>query len=227
MKVVAYYRVSTQKQGVSKLGIEAQKEAVERMVREMKGLIVAEFIEVESGKNDTRPKLQEALTTSRLHNATMMVAKLDRLSRNAAFLLTLQKSSVKFVCCDLPHANDLTIGIMAIVAQEEARLISLRTKNALEALKARGVKLGSPQPMSRKCMKLGQRAAADARRKYSNLWNEDASQVVLPIFMKCGTLTATAHHLNELGVPTRRGKDWTATSVRRIVSRTNEQERTQ
>lgn len=222
MKVVAYYRVSTQKQGTSKLGIEAQKEAVGRMVREMRGTVVAEFIEVESGKNDTRPKLQEALTTSRLHNATMVVAKLDRLSRNAAFLLTLQKSSVRFVCCDLPHANDLTIGIMAIVAQEEARLISIRTKNALEALKARGVKLGSPKPMTKRCMTLGQVAASDARKKHSTLWNDDAAQVVIPTLRECGSLTATAERLNELGVPTRRGRNWTATSVRRVVLRSTQ-----
>lgn len=217
MKVVAYYRVSTQKQGNSGLGLEAQKEAVRRYVKDTNSTLVEEYTEIESGRKNDRPRLVEALSTSRVHNATLVVAKLDRLSRDAGFLLTLQKSSVRFVACDLPHANELTIGILAVVAQEEARSISTRTRSAMQTLKAKGIRLGSPKPMTQECMRLGQTEAAKVRRERSQRWISDVAKCVIPTFERLGTLEATAKHLNEIGLPTRRGYHWTATSVRRVV----------
>src|SRR5262245_21085937 len=143
IKFVAYLRVSTDRQGKSGLGLEAQREAVQRFIQARGGVIVArEYVEVESGKRNDRPKLAQALKQCRLTGATLVVAKLDRLSRNAAFLLTLRDSGVDFVAADLPEANTMTVGVMAIVAQHEREAISARTKAALAAARARGIKLG-------------------------------------------------------------------------------------
>ena len=141
-KFVAYYRVSTQKQGRSGLGLEAQRHAVAEFLNGGDWKIVGEFTEVESGKRSDRPELARALAMCRLHGARLVIAKLDRLSRNAHFLFGLQEAGVDFVAADTPHANRLTVGIMAIVADEERRMISARTKAAMAAAKARGVQLG-------------------------------------------------------------------------------------
>ena len=141
-KFVAYYRVSTQKQGRSGLGLEAQRHAVAEFLDGGDWKIVAEFTEVESGKKSDRPELARALATCRLHGARLVIAKLDRLSRNAHFLFGLQEAGADFVAADMPNANQLTVGIMAVVAQDEARRISERTKAALQAAKKRGKVLG-------------------------------------------------------------------------------------
>src|ERR671911_796243 len=138
-KFVAYYRVSTERQGRSGLGLEAQRKAVEDYLNGGRWQLLAEFVEVESGKREDRPKLAEALALCRLHGATLVIAKLDRLSRDAHFLLGLQKAGVDFVAADMPDANKMTVGIMALVAQHEREMISERTKAALAAAKARGV----------------------------------------------------------------------------------------
>ena len=141
-KFVVYLRVSTAKQGRSGLGLEAQREAVQRFVAERGGKIIApEFIETESGKRNDRPELAKALKRCRATRANLVVAKLDRLSRNAAFLMTLRDSGVQFVAADLPEANTMTVGVMAVVAQYEREAISARTKAALAAAKARGTGL--------------------------------------------------------------------------------------
>ena len=143
-KFVAYYRVSTAQQGHSGLGLDAQRDAVMRYLSNGGWPPLAEFTEIETGKGanalDRRPQLQAALAYARKHKATLIIAKLDRLSRNAAFLLTLRDSGVRFLACDMPEANDLTVGIMALVAQQEREAISRRTKEALAVAKARGVK---------------------------------------------------------------------------------------
>src|SRR5215213_3033543 len=142
-RFVSYLRVSTAKQGHSGLGLEAQRQAVADYLNGGQWQLVTEVVEIESGKRSDRPKLEEALRLCRLHNATLVIAKLDRLSRDAHFLLGLEKAGVDFVAADMPSANRLTVGIMAMVADEERRLISKRTKEALAAAKARGVKLGA------------------------------------------------------------------------------------
>jgi DNA invertase Pin-like site-specific DNA recombinase len=143
-KLVAYERVSTARQGKSGLGLEAQRKAIDDYAATKGGTILARFTEVESGRKNDRPELEKALQLARITGATLVIAKLDRLSRNAAFLLTLRDAGVSFVACDMPEANDLTVGIMALVAQQEREAISRRTKEALAAAKARGVKLGNP-----------------------------------------------------------------------------------
>ena len=141
-KFIAYFRVSTAKQGKSGLGLEGQRAAVMAYLNGGSWNLAAEFTEVESGKNNDRPELAKAMHMCRLTGATLVIAKLDRLSRDAHFLLGLEKAGVDFVAADMPAANRMTIGIMAVVADEERRMISARTKAALDAAKARGAKLG-------------------------------------------------------------------------------------
>ena len=139
---IAYYRVSTARQGRSGLGLDAQRKAVADFLDGGSWQLLAEFVEVESGKSDIRPELEQALAMCDLSGATLVVAKLDRLSRNLAFLARLQESGARFVAADMPEANELTIHIMAAVAQAERKAISARTREALAAAKARGVRLG-------------------------------------------------------------------------------------
>lgn len=143
MKYVAYYRVSTKKQGQSGLGLEAQRSAVEKFTSNYSDDILTEFTDIESGKNDDRPELKKAIEEAKRNNAQLIIAKLDRLSRNAAFIFTLRDSKVDFICADMPTANSVTIGIMAVLAQDERERISQRTKAALFELKKQGKKLGS------------------------------------------------------------------------------------
>ena len=131
MRIIGYERVSTARQGASGLGIEAQRQAIDGFVAQRNATLLARFTEVESGRNPDRPELGKALHLAKVTGATLVIAKLDRLSRNAAFLLTLRDSGVRFAAVDLPEANDLTVGIMALVAQAEREAISRRTKEAL------------------------------------------------------------------------------------------------
>src|SRR3954466_11564912 len=163
-RYVSYLRVSTDRQGRSGLGLEAQRKAVEDFLNGGRWDLMAEFVEVESGKRDDRPKLTEALGLCRLHNATLVIAKLDRLSRDAAFLLGLQKAGVRFMAADMPEANELVVGIMAVVAQAERKMISTRTKAALAAAKARGVRLGKPENLSNREAGQVRSRAQQARR---------------------------------------------------------------
>src|SRR5713226_4200926 len=144
--IISYYRVSTKQQGESGLGLDAQETAVQSYARQIGGRIKASYVEVESGKRSDRPELAKALAHARRSKATLCVAKLDRLSRNVAFLAAVMDSGVDFVACDYPAANRLTLHIMAAVAENEAKAISDRTKAALQAAKARGTLLGSARP---------------------------------------------------------------------------------
>lgn len=137
MKYIAYYRVSTQKQGQSGLGLDAQAAAVAQFTGNCTDCIISSYTDIESGKHNSRPELLKAIAQAKQTGAKLLIAKLDRLSRNAAFILTLKDSGVNFVCADMPEANALTIGIMAIIAQQERETISKRTKDALQAKKAR------------------------------------------------------------------------------------------
>ena len=143
-RFVAYFRVSTDRQGKSGLGLEAQRASVINYLNGGTWELVGEFVEVESGKHSDRPRLAEALQACRKHRAKLVIAKLDRLSRNLAFIATLMESGIEFVAVDNPHANKLTVHILAAVAQHEREAISERTKDALRAAKARGTKLGNP-----------------------------------------------------------------------------------
>jgi DNA invertase Pin-like site-specific DNA recombinase len=218
-KFVSYYRVSTQKQGRSGLGLEAQKAAVETYLRAHAGVELASFTEVESGKNAVnRPQLQAALLRCRQTRATLLVAKLDRLSRNASFLMSLKDSGVQFEALDVPGANTLTVGVMALMAQQERELISARTKAALAARRARGLPLGTNRDMTAYALrasvlgKAANRAKAIARAKDVAPRINEARQAGHM------SLRAIAAYLNSQEIPTPRGKQWTATAVAHAIT---------
>jgi DNA invertase Pin-like site-specific DNA recombinase len=177
-KLVAYEQVSTARQRRSGLDLAAQRKAIEDYAATKGGTILARFTEVESGRRNDRPELERALQLARVTAATLVIAKLDRLSRNAAFLLTLRDGGVRFVACDMPEANDLTAGITALVAQQEREAISRRTKEPLAAAKARGVKLGNPN-----CAAAPSRAGEDGSALRATLrQNADAhSEALAPL----------------------------------------------
>jgi DNA invertase Pin-like site-specific DNA recombinase len=164
-KFVSYLRVSTQRQGKSGLGLEAQREAVEGYLNGGRWKLVQELVEVESGKRSDRPELAKALSLCRLHRATLLVAKLDRLARNVAFVSALMESGVKFVAVDLPQANELTVHVMAAFAEHEAKAISARTKAALAAAKARGTQLGGLRWDITKVAAKGRKLALQTRQE--------------------------------------------------------------
>lgn len=213
-KFVSYYRVSTAKQGRSGLGLEAQKAAVAAYIAQHGGVELASYVEVESGKVNARPELQAALLRCRQSNATLLVAKLDRLSRNASFLLSLRDSGVKFQALDIPEANTLTLGVMALLAQQERELISQRTRAALAARKARGLSLGNPRDLSahaKRAGRLGGDVIAAQARERANLI---APQIKAAREAGNTSLRQIAAYLNGLEITTPRGKAWTATAVK-------------
>src|SRR4051795_2520167 len=159
-KFVAYYRVSTAKQGRSGLGLEAQQEAVRAHLNGGSWQLVAEVVEIESGKRNDRPKLAEAMRLCRLHGAMLIIAKLDRLARNVAFVSNLMESGVEFTACDFPQANRLTVHILAAVAEHEAEMISTRTKLALAAAKRKGTVLGGDRGNCAQIARKGNKASS-------------------------------------------------------------------
>lgn len=225
MKAVAYYRVSTSEQGRSGLGLEAQKAAVEDYISRKGATLIAEFTEVESGAKGDRPQLQAALKRTKVSNATLVIAKLDRLSRNAAFLLTLRDAGTDFVAVDMPDANPVTVGIMAVIAEEERRLISERTKAALKAAKARGVKLGNPngaEALRRKGFP-GAKVAREAAQRNAERRSESLREVLTDILQDgAESYSAVARKLNERHVATPRGKAWRPYSARLLMDRLGE-----
>lgn len=180
MRFVVYLRVSTSRQGRSGLGLEAQQQQVHAYVQSVRGKVLESFTEVESGKDCNRPKLAAALAACRLRQATLVIAKLDRLARDAAFLLNLQKDlhrhGLRFVAADMPEANEMTVGIMAVVAQAERRMIADRTKAALAAAKARGVKLGKPENLSQQAK--GRKLSAAVRSAKANETARDLQPII-------------------------------------------------
>jgi len=210
-KYVAYYRVSTKAQGQSGLGLDAQKNLVAPYADE----IMHSFTEVESGKIDHRPQLEAALDMCRETGASILIAKIDRLSRDAAFLLTLRKAGVDIVAADMPNAGTLEFGVRAVVAQHEREEISNRTKQALAAAKARGVKLGSPNPRA------GGLAAGAVKRAKTQAIASKAMPVITALRDAGASLRAIASRLNEAGIPTATGKSWYATTVKNIMETSN------
>ncbi len=213
---ISYLRVSTDRQGRSGLGIEAQRAAVASYLAGFGAAPITEFVEVESGKRADRPELTRALAECRVRKATLVIAKLDRLARDAHFLLGLQRSDIAFTAADMPNANRLTVGIMAMVAEEERRAISERTKAALAAAKARGVKLGG-RPESLKNTELGRQRGTEARRARAAARAKDLAPVIEAIRAEGVTsATGVAKALNERGIPTARGGKWQAVQVQRL-----------
>ncbi|MCK8784131.1 recombinase family protein [Roseomonas sp. NAR14] len=216
---VAYYRVSTDKQGQSGLGLEAQREAVERHVRGSGGLILAAFTEVESGKRNDRPQIAAAIASAKAQQATLVIAKLDRLARNVAFISALMDSGVAFVACDNPHATRLTIHILAAVAEHEREMISARTKAALAAAKVRGVKLGNPR------LRAGDATAARRAGEVRTSRSCRHAAAVLPFIEAaraagCESLTDIAAALQARGIRTASGgTEWGHSQVSRVLAR--------
>lgn len=221
-RAVVYYRVSTARQGASGLGLEAQRMAVETLCASRGWSIIAPpFQEVESGKRSDRPELLKALEQAKLTGARLMIAKLDRLSRDATFLLTLQDSGVRFVAADMPDANDLTVGIMALVARQERQAISRRTKEALAVAKARGVRLGNPNGAAA-FRRAGKGTGAAIAAVSANATSRaDQLRPVIQRLQAGGvaSLGGLAAALNEEGILTPRGGRWHASSVRNLMAR--------
>lgn len=216
-RFVTYARVSTRQQGESGLGLEAQRHAVAQYLGVHQAAVIAEFVEVESGRKTNRPELAKALALCSGHQATLVVAKLDRLARNAAFLLTLQDSGVDFVCADMPQANRFTIGIMAVVAEAESEANSARVKAALAARERRGLKR-PPTRFTKEATLKGQRAQIAIRRAQAR----QRAVALMPIVMELRAAGAqSGHHiaagLNARGIPTARGGLWRGTEVNRIL----------
>ncbi len=221
-KFISYLRVSTARQGASGLGLEAQREAVSRYLNGGSWSLVQEVLEVESGKRNDRPAIAEALRLCRLHRATLVIAKMDRLARNVHFISSLMESGVDFVACDFPEANRLTVHILAAVAEHEAAMISARTKAALGAAKARGAALGG-QRGSRERMRSmaakGTLASASIRRETASKRRDDLLPVIEGLRAEGAvSLRAIAGGLNGAGLTTARGGQWTATQVSRVLS---------
>lgn len=221
---VSYLRVSTARQGQSGLGLEAQRKAVADYLNGGHWRVIQEFVEVESGKNNDRAELAKAMALCRLRNATLVIAKIDRLSRDAHFLLGLQKAGVRFVAADMPEANEMVVGIMAVVAQAERKMISARTKAALQAAKGRSVKLGglrhrkdgSVVKLDAATIAAG-RAACTAR---SVARATDLTPIIDDIRATgASSLREIAAGLNERGIPTARGALWSAVQVQRVMNR--------
>lgn len=208
---IAYYRVSTDKQGKSGLGLDAQREAVRVFLNGAP--LAEELVEVESGRKDDRPKLAEAMALCRKLKAKLVIAKLDRLSRDVAFISALMKSGVEFIAADMPDANKLTLHIMAAIAEHEREMISQRTKAALQAAKARGVKLGTPANLSKSQGNAVRAAEAVARAS-------DLSPILADIRGSGATsLRQIAAALNGRGITTPKGGAWSAVQVSRMIER--------
>jgi DNA invertase Pin-like site-specific DNA recombinase len=221
MKIVNYLRVSTRKQGSSGLGLDAQRSAIAAYAAQRHAKVVETFTEIESGKVNARPELLKALHLAKVTGATLVIAKLDRLSRNAAFLLTLRDSGVRFVAADMPDANDLTVGIMALVAQQEREAISKRTKEALGAAKARGVRLGNPNGAAAlRRAGLGNAASVQVIRAHADGHALNLQPVITALAAEGITsLGPVADALNERGMLTPRGGRWHKSSVRNLLTR--------
>jgi len=213
-KIISYVRVSTQKQGASGLGLEAQKQALESYINETGAELVAEFVEVESGKKTDRdrPQLAEALKACKKHKAVLVVAKLDRLARNVHFISGLMQAKVKFLALDLPEATDLTLHVMAAFAEYEAKRISERTKAALAVAKSKGVVLGSAGAQNLK-------PNIEARQERSRMFAESLSGVFEGFKLRGLTQRQMVSELNQLGIKAARGGNWSLIQVQILLKR--------
>jgi DNA invertase Pin-like site-specific DNA recombinase len=227
MDLVVYLRVSSKKQGQSGLGLEGQEAAAQDFARQHGGRIIATYREVESGARSDRPELAKAIGHARLSKATLLVAKVCRLSRNAAFLLALLDSKVEFRCCDAPFVNKFSLQILACVAELEREAISSRTKIALQALKRRGVKLGSSRPGHwdhREHLRLqglakGRSVASRVHRRAADGAYSHLYATVQQMRVQGLSLRQIAARLTEMGHATRRGRPWNPMQVRSVLRR--------
>jgi len=218
-KFISYLRVSTDRQGKSGLGLEAQQESIRGYLHGIQPL--REFVEIESGRKADRPQLLAALDACQSMGATLVIAKLDRLARNVAFISNLMESGVDFVACDFPQANRLTIHILAAVAEHEREMISARTREALKAAKARGVILGSPKNLTEEAAKNGRAMAAKVRKGNADAFARKRFREISSYLEQGLSLNAIARRLNQDGILTARGKTgaWTPAAVKNAIGR--------
>lgn len=214
-EAVAYYRVSTQKQGRSGLGLEAQEAAVTRLASDRGLVIVQAFTEIESGRKKNRAQLEAALDVCRRTGAVLLIAKLDRLARNVALVAAVMDSGVNFIAADMPEADRMTLHVVAALAEREAQLISARTKAALAAKKARGDVLGNTSSLTAEARALGPQAQREAAR----VATRQATAFAAVLRERGDSLAAVAGALNDAGFRTRQGSMWNASQVHRILSR--------
>ena len=216
-KYISYYRVSTARQGQSGLGLEAQKSAVQKFTNNCTECIVSEFTDIESGKNNNRPELQKAIDEAKKYKAHLLIAKLDRLSRNASFIFMLRDAKIDFTCCDMPQANSITIGIMAVLAQDERERISQRTKAALQELKKKGVKLGNPHNLDASAIEKGRLIRKQNARSNEN--NRKASALIVSLRTQGKSFYEITNQLNSLGFKARRGGSFSQNQIQILYNR--------
>lgn len=218
MKYVAYYRVSTRKQS---LGLEAQKSAVLNYISMSDdNILIAEYSEKESGKNNDREQLNKAIECCKENKATLVIAKLDRLSRKISFIFALRDSGINFISLDIPNFNTLTLGVFATIAETERELISQRTKNALNQLKLQGVKLGNPNANFTDEMRDKANKAKTAMAE-ANINNRRAISLIKVMITKTNNLSLIARELNQNGFITSKGKQFSSIQVKRLIDRYN------
>lgn len=220
-KFISYLRVSTDKQGKSGLGLEAQREAVTNYLNGGCWQLLKEYREIETGKRADRPQLIAALHHAKVTAATLVIAKIDRLARNVAFISNLMESGVEFVATDMPMANRLTVHVLAAVAEHEAKMASERTKAALGAAKARGQRLGNPNGAAalRRAGK-GNAAAIAAVREQADAFAHDILPVIDAIRAEgVVSFKGIARELNARDIKTQRGGAWHPATVRNLLSR--------
>ncbi len=210
MNFVAYFRVSTEEQGRSGLGLDAQRLTVNNYVASKGGALIAAFEEIESGKHNDRPQLAKALTLCRQQKATLLIAKLDRLARNVAFIATLREGKVPFIACDMPEADDFTIHIYGALAEKERKMISQRTREGLAASKARGTVLGRRDADTQ--------SMADQRKTQAAGFRAAIYPTVRQMRDNGQTLTAIADNLNQMRVRTCNNRTWYASTVRQLLN---------
>lgn len=215
MRYVAYYRVSTKRQN---LGLDAQKNTVMNYINSNNGNLIKSFEEKESGKCDNRTELIKAIDYCKTNKATLIIAKLDRLSRNVSFIFALKDSGVNFYCCDIPECNTLTLGIFATIAQSERETISSRTKAALQAKKEMGIKLGAPNASITAEMRV-KSAEALKNKASNNINNKRAYTVISSLFERNMSLQAIATYLNNNEFRTSKNCLFTPASISRLINR--------
>ncbi|MDF7815691.1 recombinase family protein [Hymenobacter sp. YC55] len=219
MPYVAYYRVSTLQQGKSGLGLAAQPQLVKAFVKEE--AILGEFVEVEGGKKATRPQLRPAVQLAQRQGAVLVIAKLDRLSRNVAFIASLMESGVEFVACDQPQANKFTLHIFAALAEQERDMISERTRRALQVLKTQGKQLGTPANLTPTAHAQGLTIRQQNARTHEG--NRQATALIVARRAQGQGYNQIAQEVEELGFRTRRGCRFTHKQVQRLAQRAAEQ----
>lgn len=216
MNYICYYRVSTKSQGRSRLGLGDQRSIVNRYLRDDAKLL-QEFTEVESGRKDDRPKLQEAIRACQQQGAKLLIAKLDRLSRNVAFVMTLRDSGVDFVACDLPDANTLTVGMMVTFAQYEAERTSECTRAALAQKKVQGFKLGKPENLTLAAIQKGESIRVDNAATHKA--NVQATELAILYRSKGMTYAQIAEKLNQTHYQARRNKQFEGKAAFRLLKK--------